>query len=255
MRSDALWSNPIDIGAAPVRLEGVPARAAADVDDLGARPDTEPVVVDGQHLATRSQRLLVHRNRLRRNGFPAEHVERAPTPVRAEPAQFQRRVEQFAEHRGQFVDVGRGDQPRAFAVGADHLGQRARAAGDDRGAAGHRLHGGQREAFVKRRDASDFGGRQQVGEFGVGQAAGAVHDVGDAQFGDQLLGRPVGLQLGDELEFEIALDAQPRHRVQQMADALERHVGAGDRDDAVAAPACSAGLNSAVSTPSGTTCS
>ena len=47
---------------------------------------------------------------------------------------------------------------------------------------------------------------------------------------------PVGLQLGDELQFEIALDAQPRDRVQQMADALERHVGAGDRDDAVAHP-------------------
>ena len=44
-----------DVGAAPVRLEGVPARAAADVDHLGACADAEPVEVDGQHVATRFQ--------------------------------------------------------------------------------------------------------------------------------------------------------------------------------------------------------
>ena len=49
---------------------------------------------------------LVDRDSLRRNGFPAEHVERALSAVRAEALQFQRRVEQFAEHRGQLVDVG-----------------------------------------------------------------------------------------------------------------------------------------------------
>ena len=63
-----------------------------------------------------------------------------------------------------------------------------------------------------------------------------MHDVGDAQLGDQLLGRPVGFELGDELQFEVAFDAQPRDGVQQVADALERHVGTGDRDDAVAHP-------------------
>ena len=63
-----------------------------------------------------------------------------------------------------------------------------------------------------------------------------MHDVGDAELGDQLLGRPVRLQLGDELQFEIALDAQPCDRVQQMAHALEWNVRARDRDDAVAHP-------------------
>ena len=68
------------------------------------------------------------------------------------------------------------------------------------------------------------------------QPARAVHDVGDAEFGDQLLGRPVGFQLRDQLNVEVALDPQPGDRVQQVTDALERHVGARDRDDPVAHP-------------------
>ena len=44
-----------DVGATPVGLEGVPACAAAHVDHLGACTDAEPVEVDGQHAATRSQ--------------------------------------------------------------------------------------------------------------------------------------------------------------------------------------------------------
>ena len=38
-----------DVGAAPVRLEAVPTRTAADVDDLGAGADTETVEIDCQH--------------------------------------------------------------------------------------------------------------------------------------------------------------------------------------------------------------
>ena len=63
-----------------------------------------------------------------------------------------------------------------------------------------------------------------------------MHDVGDAQFGDQLLGRPVGFELGDQLQFEVAFDPQPGDRVQQVANTLQRHVGARDRDDAPAHP-------------------
>ena len=61
-----------------------------------------------------------------------------------------------------------------------------------------------------------------------------MHDVGDAELCDQRLGRAVRLQLGDELQLEIALHAQACHCVQQMAHALERNVGACDCDDSVA---------------------
>ncbi len=37
------------VGATPVRLEAVPARTAADVDDLAARADAETVEIDCQH--------------------------------------------------------------------------------------------------------------------------------------------------------------------------------------------------------------
>ena len=47
--------EPDDVGAAPVGLEGVPARAAAHVDHLCARPDAEPIEVDGQHCPTRAR--------------------------------------------------------------------------------------------------------------------------------------------------------------------------------------------------------
>lgn len=40
-----------DVGAAPVGLERVPARAAAHVDDLARRPDAQPVEIDRQHGA------------------------------------------------------------------------------------------------------------------------------------------------------------------------------------------------------------
>ncbi len=44
-----------DVRAAAVGLETVPARAAAHVDHLHACANREPVEVDGQHVATRSQ--------------------------------------------------------------------------------------------------------------------------------------------------------------------------------------------------------
>src|SRR5689334_9700960 len=42
-----------DVGTAPERLEGVPTLPAADIDDLRARADLQPVEVDGQHWPTR----------------------------------------------------------------------------------------------------------------------------------------------------------------------------------------------------------
>jgi hypothetical protein len=43
-----------DVRAALVRLEAVPARAAAHIDHLRAGADAEPVEVDGQHAIARS---------------------------------------------------------------------------------------------------------------------------------------------------------------------------------------------------------
>jgi len=40
-----------NVGTAPVGLERMPAGAAPDVNDLGGRPDTEPVKIDRQHRA------------------------------------------------------------------------------------------------------------------------------------------------------------------------------------------------------------
>ena len=234
-----------DVGAAPVRLEAVPARAAADVDHLGAGTDAEPVEVDGQHGSPLPGVVASRRSR---NGPFVDATVCAATDSqlntstaraatgRAKALQLVGGVEQFAEHPGQLVDVTGPHQPGALAVGADHLGQRTGAAGDDRCAAGHRLHRGQREPFVQRRDASDFGRGEQIGQFGVGEPTRAVHDVGDAEFGDQLLGRAVGFELGDQLQLEVAFDPQLGHGVQQVPNTLERHVGAGDRDDAAGNP-------------------
>ncbi len=47
---------------------------------------------------------------------------------------------------------------------------------------------------------------------------------------------PLGSSLADELQFEVAFDTQPRDGVQKVAHALQRHIGTGDRDDAVAHP-------------------
>jgi hypothetical protein len=184
--------------------------------------------------STVSASPFVNRDGLRRNGFPAEHVKRALSAVGTKPLQFQWRVEEFAEHRGQLVDVGGADQPCALVVGADHLGQRPGTACDDRRAAGHRLHSGQRETLVQRRDTSDFGRCEQVSQLGVGDPARAVHDIGDAEFGDELFGRSVRLEFGDQLQFEVPFHSKACNGVQQVAHTLERHVGAGDRDDPVA---------------------
>jgi hypothetical protein len=40
-----------DVGATPIRLEGVPAGPASHVDHLGGRPDPEPVEIYRQHRA------------------------------------------------------------------------------------------------------------------------------------------------------------------------------------------------------------
>jgi hypothetical protein len=50
-------------------------------------------------------RLLVHGNCLRRNGFPAEDVDGATAACGTEAVQFERRVEQFAQHVHEVVDV------------------------------------------------------------------------------------------------------------------------------------------------------
>ena len=88
-----------DIGAAPVCLEGVPARAAADVDHLRAGTDTEPVEVDGQHFATRSQARSYTATVCAATDSQLNTSSARRRPFVAEAAQFQRRVEQFAEHR------------------------------------------------------------------------------------------------------------------------------------------------------------
>ena len=49
------------VGAAAVCLEAVPSGTAADVDHLGARPDSQPVVVNGQHGSSTAS--MVVRNR------------------------------------------------------------------------------------------------------------------------------------------------------------------------------------------------
>ena len=47
--SDCIAVEGDDVGTAPIGLERMPAGAASDVDDLGGRPDTEPVEIDRQH--------------------------------------------------------------------------------------------------------------------------------------------------------------------------------------------------------------
>ncbi|GAA3236148.1 hypothetical protein GCM10020256_54570 [Streptomyces thermocoprophilus] len=44
-----------DPGAAPVALEGMPAGAAAEVQDAVARGEREPGEIDGQHVALLSE--------------------------------------------------------------------------------------------------------------------------------------------------------------------------------------------------------
>ena len=59
-----------------------------------------------------------------------------------------------------------------------------------------------------------------------------MHDIGDPQFGDQLLGGPVGFEPGHQLQFHVMAGAESGHRLQQVPDALQWTVGRGDRDDA-----------------------
>ena len=78
--------------------------------------------------------------------------------------------------------VGRHEQA-GLPVGAHHLGQRAPRRGDHGHAARHRLDGRQREAFVERGHDGHLGLAVEAGQLVVGDAAHAVHGVGQTQGG------------------------------------------------------------------------
>ena len=104
---------------------------------------------------------------------------------------------------------------------------------------GHLLDGRQAEALVERRDRGDLGGLHQLDELLLREPGAEGHGVADAQLVEPLVGRAVGLGPADADQVGVGtLDAQLGERVEQHHQALERHIGAGDDDDAARDGSC-----------------
>src|SRR5699024_1015818 len=156
-----------------------------------------------------------------------------PLPARAtEPCTTLRVGEEIGQCGGERLGVSGGDACGALVFRPDNLGQRAGVTDHERCATGHCLDGGQRESLVQRGDTCDLGGGQQFGEVGVGDPADDSHAVTDVELGYPALGRSARGQFGDEYQLGIPLGAEFGDGLEKVVDALEWHVGAGDRGDA-----------------------
>src|SRR5512139_4025836 len=131
---------------------------------------------------------LVRRRSGLRHRTPAELLQGALPSCGAHAVPSLRVVEERLERCRELPHVAGRDQVRAQPVLTHHLGDRARPADYERGAAGHRLHRGQREAFVERRHAGDLGRADHLGEVRVAQPAHEADAVLDRQPLDELLG-------------------------------------------------------------------
>ena len=138
------------VGAAAVHLEGVPAAAAPHVEDAVARPEPEPVEVNGEHVPMASSYAVAVAAATARQLNSSSTRARPAAPYRSRRSGSSSSP---AECAGQRLDVARRHEVGAEAVGTDHLGD-GTGVGDDQGRrAGHQLGGRQREALVERRHA------------------------------------------------------------------------------------------------------
>ncbi len=151
---------------------------------------------------------------------------------RAEPCAQVRVAQQAAQPRGQGLGVARGHRQARLAVPPGDLGDRAPGRGEQRRPRRHGLRGRQREALVEGRHARDLRRAHQVDEFRVGDALDELHGACQPVALHGLGDRPLGRALADHDEMRPGvLRAHLRQRLDQMDQALERHVRAGRRHD------------------------
>src|SRR3546814_4989628 len=95
------------------------------------------------------------------------------------------------------------------AVLADHRGDRSAGGAHERGAAGHGLDGGQREALVERRHDGHLGLGVELDDAALGHVGDELDVVFEAELLDGCVARAAGLALADDDEVDVvALRAQ-----------------------------------------------
>ena len=175
-----------DLGAAPRGLKRVPAGAAPEVEEPRSRLDGQSCEVNGQHGAASpacraaGARLAAIARRYSATVAlaTAGHAKRSATRASAAADSRSRSAGEScsvrsAAHSSSGV-AGRHQHRRV----AGHLGQRAGAAGHQRGAGRHVLDCGKREALVQGRHDGDLGAGDKLGQLGVADAADELHLVG-----------------------------------------------------------------------------
>ncbi len=153
-------------------------------------------------------------------------------PGRAEPRPQFGVAQQPAQTGGQRARVPRGHRQARLPVAPRDLGYGAAGRGEQGRARRHGLGGRQGEALVQRRHARDLRRAHQVDEFRVGDALDEVDGAGEVVPLHRLGDGPLRGPLADDDEVRAGLlSAHLGERLDQMDQALQRHVRAGRRDD------------------------
>ena len=253
-----------DARAAPHRLERVAAATRTEVEEALAGREPKPPEVNRQHRyglivappGVRFELEVVLLGGALGGLAPREPVEHAAPAAFAEAGPLLGVVERLDELHRQRVGVGGGHGHRAVARRADDLGERAAGGGDERDAAGHGLDRGEREPFVERRHDGDLRLGVQLHDALVGDAAHERDRVGEAEAFELRGNRALVPGLADHHEVRVfALGADLGQRLDEIREALERHVGARGREHAGPGTRamCGSGRNRSWSTPTGTT--
>ena len=163
---------------------------------------------------------------------PAPQVDDPLTPGGPDPCRHPGVVEDVADLVGQGPAVAGFDAEGGVAVGADHLGDGAAGGGHQGDAGRHGLDGWQGEALVQRGDHRHLGLGVELHDPLVGHPRHEGDHVLQPQRGDGAGRLPALLGAADDGEGDLgAFGAQLGHRLEQVAEALHRHVGAGGGDE------------------------
>ncbi len=112
-----------------------------------------------------------------------------------------------------------------------HLRQRPAVGRHQCGAGDHRLDGRQAEPLVEARHDGELGLCVELDDGFVGDAGDEVDVLAEPERADEVHALSV-LRLADDRQRHVTFGAQLGHRLQQVGQALQRHVGRGRGDQA-----------------------
>ena len=226
-------------------LEGVAAEAGADVEHAAPRPQAEvrqAAGADRQHPAPRLRRSLSRLAGIASTSRycstvcsahlpPRPALEDALAPGRADTGAQLGVVQAARDGGGQRSGVAGPARQHRLAVATGHLRQRPAVGRHQCGAGDHRLDRRQAEPLVQARDDGELGLGVQLDDASSVTPETKWTCVAEPERADEVHALAV-LRLADDRQRDVAFGAQLGHRLQQVGQALQRHVGRRRGDQA-----------------------